>query len=445
MGQHVSRRTILAASGAALAVPLSAPWVARPAHAAPREIRFWHAMAGVNGERLEELTRRFNASQAEYNVVPVFKGTYDELINGTVAAYRTRTQPQLVQIYERGFMTMLLSNAIMPVQELMAAQKQAVDWGDFIKPIAGYYTYKGQLQAMPFNSSTPILYFNKAHFAKAGIERPAETWQGLEEQLRRVKAAGGPGSIMADDYHWSWFENYSAINDLSYATRSNGFEGLDTEFVYNRTGLVSQVGRMKRWLDDGLLQIAGQGVAPTAVFTAGRSATFMASTAAHSAMMAANDLDWSAVPLPWEEGREARNSVIGGAVLWVLKGHAEPDYAGTAAFLAYLAKPETQVWWHKATGYVPATNAAYAMAKQEGWYSQRPTQEIAVQQLSRGTPTANSLGFRFGNFTQTMLAQREEAERAFGGQKPPQQAMDDAVSRGNDILRRFERLNAGRY
>lgn len=420
---------------------------ASAARAAPRELVWWHAMSGVVRDRLEELTSQYNASQGEYAVVPVFKGTYDELINATVAAYRTRTNPQLVQVYERGFMTMLLSNAVVPVQELMAAQKVPIDWTDFIKPIAGYYTYKGQLASMPFNSSTPILFYNKAHFAKAGYSAPAETWQGLEAQLRAVKAAGGPGSILAEDYHWSWFENYSAIHDVPYATRANGFGGLDTEFVYNRSPLlVGQLGRMKRWLDGGLMEIAGQGVAAVSVFTSGRSATFMASTAGHAAVMAATGLDWGATLLPVEEGTTPRNSVIGGATLWVLKGHSDVDYAGVASFLAFLAKPETQVWWHKATGYVPATNAAYALAKQQGWYQQRPTQELAVLQLTRGgTPTENSVGFRFGNFTQAMLAQREEAERAFAGQKPPQQAFDDAVARGNDILRRFERLNAGRY
>ncbi|WP_426954293.1 extracellular solute-binding protein [Muricoccus radiodurans] len=442
MAYQVSRRMILAAGAALGTAALATPGLAQ---GGPREIRFWHAMSGALGEKLEELTRGFNASQTEYRVTPLFRGSYDELINATVAAYRTRTQPQLVQIYERGFLTMLLSGAILPVQELLTAQGHSLNWGDFIKPVAGYYTHRGQLAAMPFNSSTPILYFNKAHFARAGIEKPAETWQALEEQLRRVKAAGGPGSIMAGDYHWSWFENYSAINDFQYATKSNGFDGLDTEFTYNRTPVVGQLARMKRWIDAGLLDVAGQGVDPTAVFLSGRSATFMASTAAHGAVMAAPNLDWSAVGLPHEEGREPRNSVIGGAVLWALRGHPEADNAGTAAFLAYLAKPETQVAWHKATGYVPATNAAYEMAKAEGWYREKPTQEIAVLQLARGTPTPNSLGYRFGNFTQTMFAQREEAERAFAGTKQPQQAMDDAVTRGNEILRRFERLNAGRY
>ena len=436
------RRAALAAGAAILATPFL------PAHAQGqrREIRFWHAMTGVLGERIDEMCRTFNGSQAQYTVTPVYRGTYDELINATVAAYRTRTQPQLVQIYERGFMTMLLSNAIVPVHELLGTNGHQVDWSDFIKPIAGFYTWRGQLQAMPFNSSTPILYFNKAMFARAGLEKPATTWQGLEEQFRRTKAAGVPaGTVMAGDYHWSWFENYSAINDMPYATRSNGFDGLDAEFTFNRTGVVGQVERMRRWLDDGLMVMAGQGFSPESVFTSGRAATYIASTAAHAGVMSARDLPWDATYLPHEEGREPRNSTIGGAVLWALRGHSDADNAGTAAFLAHVAKPETQVWWHKITGYVPATNAAYAMAKAEGWYQQRPTQELAVLQLSRGTPNANSLGFRFGNFTQTMMAQREEAERAFAGQKPAQQAMDDAVTRGNEILRRFERLNQGRY
>lgn len=120
--------------------------------------------------------------------------------------------------------------------------------------------------------------------------------------------------------------------------------------------------------------IAGQGFSPESVFTSGRAAAFIASIAAHAGIMAAPDPPWDATFLPHEEGRTTRNITIGGAVLWALRGHAEADNAGTAAFLAHLAKPKTQMWWHKITGYVPATNAAYAMAKAERWYTQRSTQ-----------------------------------------------------------------------
>ena len=114
-------------------------------------------------------------------------------------------------------------------------------------------------------------------------------------------------------------------------------------------------------------------------------------------------------------------------------------------FSDFLAKTDTQVWWHQATGYVPVTTAAYEAAKAQGYYQKNPTREIAILQLNRGTPTANSQGFHFGNYTQTTFALREEMESVFANKKTPQQGLDDAVRRGNDILRQFEKLNAGKY
>jgi sn-glycerol 3-phosphate transport system substrate-binding protein len=411
------------------------------------EIQWWHAMGGVLGERVQELAQKFNQSQDKYTVVATNKGTYDDVINGTIAAYRAKKQPHMVQIYERGFMTMLLSDAIVPVHQLMEEKGYKVDWNDFIKPVAGFYMYKGKLMTMPFNSSTPILWYNKEHFEKAGFGKPADTWQALEKQLYAIKQKGISecGSVLAGDYHWSLIENYSAINDQPYATQSNGFDGLNTEFVYNKTTVVPQIARVKKWLDDGVLQIAGQGLNPEQLYTTGKCSTFIASTAAHGSIEANAKIAWSATYLPHEEGRTPKNSTIGGATIWTMKGLPAKDYDGVAAFMNFLASTETQLWWHKVTGYVPLTGKAYQAAKQEGYYEKNPTREIAVLQLSRGTPSANSIGFRFGNFTQTMFAQREEVEAVFTNKKTPQQAMDDAVRRGNDILRQYEKLNTGKY
>jgi len=438
----IARRTMMAALAA---IGLAA---APSVQAQQRvEIQWWHAMGGVLGERVEELAQKFNASQTKYNVVAVNKGNYDEVINGVIAAYRAKRQPHMVQIYERGFMTMLLSDAIVPVHQLMADNNYKVDWDDFIKPVAGFYTHKGKLMTMPFNSSTPILWYNKDHFEKAGFGKPAATWQEFEKQLYEIKAKGIAecGSALAGDYHWSLIENYSAINDQPYATKGNGFDGLDTELVFNKTSVVPQVARIKKWLDDGVMQMAGQGFSPEQLYTSGKCATFIASTAAHGSVERNAKINWSATFLPHEQGVTPRNSTIGGATVWVMKGHKPEEYAGVAAFMNFLASTDLQVWWHQVTGYVPLTNAAYKAAKATGYYDKGPTREIAVLQLTRGTPTANSVGFRFGNFTQIMFAQRAEFEALVAGKKSAQQAMDDAVRRGNEILRQYEKLNAGKY
>jgi sn-glycerol 3-phosphate transport system substrate-binding protein len=411
------------------------------------EVQFWHAMGGVLGERVDEVVKRFNESQGKYTVVATNKGNYDEVINGTIAAYRAKKQPHLVQIYERGFMTMLLSDAIVPVQDLMTEKKKNIDWPDFIKPVASYFQHKGKLMTMPFNSSSPILWYNKDHFEKAGFKEPAPTWAEFEKQLYTIKEKGIAecGSSLANDYFWSLIENYSIVNDQPFGTRSNGYDGLDTEFVYNKTRVVEQVTRLRKWIDDGLMQIAGQGLNPEQLYTSGKCSTFFASTAAHGSVERNAKINWSATYLPYEADLTPRNSTIGGATIWVMKGHKGEEYDGVAAFLEFLASPDLQLWWHKVTGYVPITNKAYQLAKAEGYYKTSPTREIAILQLNRGTPTPNSQGFHFGNFTQTTFALRQEMEAVMANKKTPQQGLDDAVRRGNEILRQFEKLNAGKY
>ena len=226
------RRRFIAAACAA-----SAAFAVGTAAAEPVQVHWWHAMGGALGERVDELVKNFNASQTKYVVVATNKGNYDEVINAAIAAYRARRAPQLVQIYERGCMTMLLSDATLPVQDFMTQRGYQIDWNDFVRPVAGFYSHKGKLMAMPFNSSSPILFYNKTHFEKAGFAKPAETWQELEKQLYTIKQKGVSqcGTALAGDYHWSLIENYSAINDLPYATKANGYKGLDTQFVYNKT------------------------------------------------------------------------------------------------------------------------------------------------------------------------------------------------------------------
>ncbi len=291
---------------AGLMAGLAAPSVAQQR----TEIQFWHAMSGVLGERVDEIVSRYNASQTKYTVVATNKGNYDEVINGTIAAYRAKKAPHLVQIYERGFMTMLLSDAIVPVQDLLTEKKKQIDWADFIKPVASYYQYKGKLMTMPFNSSAPILWYNKEHFEKAGYAAPAETWQELEKQLYAIKSKGiaDCGSSLAGDFFWSLIENYSTVNDQPFGTKANGYDGLDTVFVYNKTKVVEQVTRLKKWIDDGIMQIAGQGLSPEQLYTSGKCSTFFASTAAHGSVERNAKIKWSATYLPWEEGTTPRNS-----------------------------------------------------------------------------------------------------------------------------------------
>jgi sn-glycerol 3-phosphate transport system substrate-binding protein len=99
------------------------------------------------------------------------------------------------------------------------------------------------------------------------------------------------------------------------------------------------------------------------------------------------------------------------------------------------------MFWHTSTGYVPITLAAYELTKKSGFYEKHAGYELAVRQLTNKAPSENSKGLRFGNYVQGREVIEEEMEAVFGGKKDAKTAMNDAVRRGNDILRKFEAAN----
>lgn len=437
----ISKRFAAGLLASAISLPLAGGTMAQERV----QIEWWHALGGRLGDIVTELVADFNESQDKYELVAIHKGNYEETMAAMVAAYRVGQQPTLIQAAERGFMTMLNSGAVIPVPELMEQQGYDINWGDFVAPVSGFFLVDGLPAAMPFNNSTPIFWFNGDMFKQAGFDAPGETWQEVEKQLYAIKEKGISDCSMAlaNDFYWSLIENYAAIHDQPYGTLANGFDGLGTEFVFNKSPMiVGQVERLAKWMDDEVLQIAGQGLSPEQLFTSGTCATFVASTAAHAGISSTAQFDWNATYLPHEEGTEPKNSTIGGGALWVLQGESDEEYAGAAAFLDFVASPATQVWWSSQTGYVPVTNAAYDMLKADGYFEKNPTREIAILQLGRGEPTESSRGFRFGNHNQSMQILVEEIQGVWTGQQSGQQALDNAAARGNEILRQYEQLHA---
>lgn len=408
---------------------------------------WWHALRGRLTPIADELVAKFNASQDKYEIKGVLKGNYEESQAAMVAAYRVKQHPVLMQTSERTFLTMYNSGAVNLVSDFMQEQGYTIDWSNFVPPVAGYYLVDGKPAALPFNSSTPIFWYNADHFKAAGFDKPAETWQEVVKQLYAIKEKGinACPMVLNADFVWGMVENYSAMHDQEYGTKANGFGGLDTEFTFNKSPLIlGQVERMSKMVNDNVAQIAGQGVNAEELFISGKCSTIIASTAAHAGVEKGAQFNWSATFLPHEEGVEPKNTTIGGGALWVLKNRPDDEYKAIAAFLNYIASPEVQTWWVTQTGYVPLTNAAYDKMKADGYFKEHPTREIAIIQLNRGVPTDNSRGFRFGNHNPIFNMMNEEFQGLWSGKSQPQEALDKMVARGNETLRQFEKLNAGK-
>jgi sn-glycerol 3-phosphate transport system substrate-binding protein len=419
--------------------------------AAQTEIAWWHAMSGELGAKLEAVAQGFNDSQDEYNVTPVYKGTYGETLTAAIAAFRANEQPAIVQVYEVGTGTMMAAQgAVYPVYQLMADNGEEFDPANYLSTVVGYYTdTSGNILSLPFNSSTPIMYYNKDVFEEAGLdpETPPATWEELEAAFKQIKESGAADCAFTTAWiSWIHTENFSALHNLQYATLENGFGGLGSEFTMNNEHLARHWDNFKRWQDEGLFRYGGPEGGPDAqpAFLSGECAVFMNSSAGRAAVVANAEFEVGFAPLPYYSDivETPMNSIIGGATLWVLQGRPTEEYAGVAKFFDYLSQPEVQASWHQDTGYLPITNAAYELGQEQGYYEANPGSDVSIKQLTRTEPNENTKGLRFGNYTQIRAIIDEEFQAVLSGSKTGQEALDSLVQRGNDLLREFEAANS---
>ncbi len=425
-----------------LAAGASALAFSAAAAVAQTEIQWWHAMGGVNGERVDKIAADFNATQSDYKIVPVYKGNYTETMTAAIAAFRAGEQPAIVQVFEVGTASMMAAKgAIYPVEQLMADMGESFDKGDYLPAVISYYqTPDGQLLSMPFNSSTPVLWYNKDALDAAGAKVPA-TWDEVKEAAQKLVDNGMKCGFSFGWQSWVMIENYSAWHNLPIGTKENGFAGFDTELVFNNDAVVNRLQAVADMQEGNLFVYGGRRGDSLPMFTNGECGMWMNSSAYYGGIkkQAKFNFGQTMLPLDTAVADKPQNSIIGGATLWVLAGKSKEEYQGVAKFLKYLSTPEVQAWWHQETGYVPITTAAYELSKSQGFYESNPGTDTAIKQLSLNTPTPNSKGLRFGNFVQIRDIINEEMEALWSGQKTARQAMDDAVSRGNALLRKFER------
>ena len=406
------------------------------------EVQWWHAMGGANGERVDKIAADFNASQSEYKIVPTYKGNYTETMTAAIAAFRAKEQPAIVQVFEVGTATMMAAEgAIYPVEKLMADTGEAFDKSDYLPAVISYYqTPDGELLSLPFNSSTPVLWYNKDALDKAGAAVPT-TWDEVKSASQKLVDSGMKCGFSFGWQSWVMVENYSAWHNLPMGTKENGFAGFDTEFTFNNDALVARLDDIASMTEGGLFTYGGRRGDSLPLFTSGECGMWMNSSAYYGSIKDQAKFAFGQTMLPVDTAvaPKAQNSIIGGATLWVLQGKSDEEYKGTAKFLTYLSSPEVQAWWHQETGYVPITTAAYDLSKEQGFYDSNPGTDTAIIQLSLNTPTPASRGIRFGNFVQVRDVINEEMEALWAGDKSAAEAMAAATERGNALLRKFER------
>ena len=430
-----------------LAIALASIGLFSASAQAQTEIQWWHSMQGALGEALNGLADKFNAGQKDYKVVTTYKGQYPESLTAAIAAFRAGNAPHMLQVFEVGTATMMAAKgAIVPIATVMANAKEPFEPKAYLPTVVGYYTdLKGNMLSFPFNSSTVMFYINKDAFKKAGLDpnTAPKTWKEVGAAAEKLKASGQQCVYTTSWPSWMHIENFSAWHNVPIGTKQNGMGGFDTVFTINSPLHVRHIAMLGDMSKKGLFTYAGRTNQGDAKFSSGECAMFSGSAGAQAGIKKAATFDWSINFIPYHDDVKGapQNSIIGGASVWVMGGKKPEEYKGVAKFMAFLSQPDIQMGWHTLTGYVPITQASYDLTRKSGFYDKNPGADMPVKQLTNKVPTENSKGLRFGNFVQGRTVIEEELEAVFAGKKEAKAALDDAVKRGNEILRQFEAAN----
>ncbi|MBF9041871.1 extracellular solute-binding protein [Rhodobacterales bacterium HKCCE4037] len=423
-----------------LSLGLAAGLLAGGAAQAQTEIEFWHAMGGQLGETVNQLVEDFNASQSDYVLTPVFKGTYEETLTAAIAAFRAGEQPNIVQVFDAGAATVIgAQGATIPVEQLLNDAGVGFNIEDYIDGVRYFYADSdGQMIGMPFNSSTPIMYYNADALAEAGVEPPT-TWEEFAEVTGPALRDAGYIPLAQSHLPWIFTENFFSRHNLQFASNNNGYDGVDTEIMVNHPAIRAHFQALVDWQDEGLFAFYGTGWADNQnPFEAGEVAMWLGSSGSFGGIADRVDFEFSATVLPYWEAvtTEPTQTFIGGAALFAMSGFDEEENMATAAFFDYLTSVDAQVMWHTETGYVPITNAAYEASAEQGHYDEFPAAEVGIQQLL--LPAGEfTRGYRMGFYVQIRDVMNREYTRILTGEATVDEAFEIIEAEANELLERF--------
>ena len=429
---------ILNFSAAAFAMSMAAQ-----ASFAETEITLWHAMGGQLGESVNQIAEDFNASQDDYKITPVFKGSYEETLTAGIAAFRAGEQPNVIQVFAAGAATVIgAKGATIPVQDLLADNGVDFDINDYIAGVRYFYADSdGKMIGMPFNSSTPIMYYNIEALEKAGVE-PPKTWEKFQTVTAPALKDAGYIPLSQSHLPWIFTENFFSRHNLQFASNNNGYDGSDTQIMINHPAIKAHFTALTDWKENGLFEWYGTGWGDNAKpFEDGDVAMWLGSSGSFGGLLKKDlGFEFSATMLPYWESvtTEPTQTFIGGAALFAMSGKSDEENKATAAFFDFLASADTQYFWHEATGYVPITQAAYELAREKGHYDRFPAAEVGIKQLT--LPAGDfTRGYRMGFYVQIRDVMNREYGRILTGETSVDDAFSTIETEANELLARFSK------
>lgn len=405
-------------------------------------ITFWHSMGGVNGDALTHLLDKFNSENDKGIFVDAqYQGEYDDSINKLKSAQLGNMGADLVQIYDIGTRFMVDSGWITPMQELI--DKDNYDVSKIEPNIAAYYSVDNKLYSMPFNSSTPILYYNKDMFDKAGIKDVPESFPQIESAAADLTSKGGASNAISLGIYGWFFEQFICKQGLEYADNGNGRKDAATAVDFDKNGAGLNILNAWKSLYDkgGTANVGRGGDSGLADFSAGKSAMTLGSTASLKQILTDvnGKFEVGTAYFPSVVDGSKGGVSIGGASLWALDNKDEAKKDATWEFVKFLISPESQAYWNANTGYFPVTTDAQNEQVFKDNVKEFPQFQTAIDQLHSSAP--EYAGALLSVFPEARQIVETEIENMLNGKQTPEETLKTMADSINKSIEEYNTIN----
>ncbi|MBO4377616.1 MAG: ABC transporter substrate-binding protein [Clostridia bacterium] len=407
---------------------------------------FWYSLEGVNAETIKGIVDEFNASQDKIFVDAQYQGAYDDAINKLKAAGMGQLPCDIVHSYEIGTRFIIDSGWIVPIQEYI--DKDGWDTSVIEPNLLAYYTVDGRINSMPFNCSTPLMYYNKTAFDEAGITEIPTTVDGILEIAEKLTTYNPDGSIdrygfLFSNYGW-FFEQWTGKMGREYVNNGNGRESYATQVMFGEDGAALDIFKMWEKIAacpyTAYIERGGTSAA-RAAFVAGKTAIFLASTANLAGVLSnvKGAFEVGTAFFPYVNPEDKGGVSTGGGTLWMIKSGDEAKEAASFEFIKFCVNPENQAKWSANTGYFPINVKAQETETFKANLEKYPQFQVALDQLHASGP--EYVGSLLSVFPEVRQYVEDVTEKVFQGQLTAEQGVEELVGLANDAIETYNLVN----
>jgi sn-glycerol 3-phosphate transport system substrate-binding protein len=389
----------------------------------------------VDGKLAREMTRLvkvYNDSQKEVAVTAAYTGSYDDTKLKAQAAANAGKPPAVVLMSANFVLDLKLAGDIVSLEPMLKSEgtTRGKFLEDFWPAVHANAIVDGDLYAIPFQNSTPLLYYNKEHFKEAGLdpEKPPQTWAELVDAAKKLTRADRMGFGLPEGYDYmGWImEALAMSNGGRYFNEEYGGEVYyDTPSMLGAAQLVEDLVFKHKVMQQGVVE----GPALSTNFLAGKVSMMLLSTGSLSFVRENMKQAYGVAFVP----RNVRNAVpIGGASLVMFKGLSDEQKAAGWKFAKWLSSSENLGGWSRFTGYFAPRKSAYDTPEMKAFMAKNPDATVAIQQLPYAKPW-----FATYQTVAVRKALEDEVQAVLNGKKKAVQAVKDAQRNADTLMKPY--------